>query len=236
MKKLIIANWKMNPKSFKEAEKLVLAISKTKATQHVVICQPFVYLSLLKTKLELGAQDMFWQNNGAFTGQVSAEMLKQFKVKYAIIGHSERRALGETDNEVNLKVKAALANKITPVLCVGYGLSHDMADEEVMQHLQNQLEAALYAVDPKKVIVAYEPVWAISTGDPYKTKNIENPDHAERICMFVRIKFKVAKVLYGGSSNALNAQSFLERQIDGLLVGGASLKAEEFNQIITIKI
>ncbi len=236
MKKLIVANWKMNPKSFKEAEKLLLAVSKTKTTQHPVICPPFVYLPLLKTKLDLGAQDIFWQNSGPFTGQISPEMLKQFKVKYAIIGHSERRALGETDNEVNLKIKGAILNKITPILCVGYGLSAEMEDEEVMQHLQSQLEADLHEIDPKKVIVAYEPVWAISTGDPYKTKQMENPEHAERICMFVRIKFKVSKVLYGGSTNASNAESFLSRQIDGLLVGGASLNASEFNKMITTKI
>ncbi len=236
MKKLIVANWKMNPKTLKEAQKLVLAVSKTKTQNTVVVCPPFVYLPVLKTKLILGSQDIFWQSSGPFTSQISADMLKQFKVKYAITGHSERRALGETDNEVNLKVKAAIGNKIIPILCVGYGLSEAMGEEEVMEHLQNQLEAGLTNVDPKKVVVAYEPAWAISNGDPYKTKAVENPDHAERICMFIRIKFKVSKVLYGGSSDASNAESFLQRQIDGLLVGGASLRPDEFNKMITIKI
>ncbi|MEK7075662.1 MAG: triose-phosphate isomerase, partial [Patescibacteria group bacterium] len=116
MKKLIVANWKMNPKTLKEAQKLVLAVSKTKTQNTVVVCPPFVYLPVLKTKLILGSQDIFWQSSGPFTSQISADMLKQFKVKYAITGHSERRALGETDNEVNLKVKAAIGNKIIPIL------------------------------------------------------------------------------------------------------------------------
>ncbi|MEK7075946.1 MAG: triose-phosphate isomerase, partial [Patescibacteria group bacterium] len=119
---------------------------------------------------------------------------------------------------------------------VGRPFVEAMGEEEVMEHLQNQLEAGLTNVDPKKVVVAYEPAWAISNGDPYKTKAVENPDHAERICMFIRIKFKVSKVLYGGSSDASNAESFLQRQIDGLLVGGASLRPDEFNKMITIKI
>lgn len=233
--KIIIANWKLHPKTVKEVRVLAAALNKARSANKVVICPPAIFLSVMKTKFNLGSQDIFWQDTGTFTGQISAPMLKQFKVKYAIIGHSERRNLGETDHEVNLKVKAAIAAKINPVLCVGYGLTIEMQDEEVMSHLQEQLSLDLAGIDPKKVIVAYEPVWAISGGDPHKTKKVATPEHAERVAMFIRIKFKVAKVLYGGSSNAENAAGFLSREIDGLLVGGASLDAKEFSKMISIK-
>src|SRR5581483_3494733 len=101
MTKLIVANWKLNPATLKEAQKLVAALGKVKAKQKVVLCPPFVYLSALKTKYDLGAQDLFWEESGAYTGQVSGTLLKQFKVKYAIVGHSEKRAVGDTDNEIN---------------------------------------------------------------------------------------------------------------------------------------
>lgn len=225
--KLIIANWKLGPKTLKEAQKLSASLNKAKAKHKVVLCPPSVYLPLIKTKYELGSQDLFWEESGAYTGQLSGSMLKQFKVKYAIIGHSERREVGETDNEINLKLKAALANKITPILCVGYGLTKEFNDEDALVHLQQQAELDLRGVDPSKIIIAYEPVWAIGTGKP------ATPDHAERVAMFLRIKFKAKKVLYGGSTGAQNAKDFLNRHIDGLLVGGASLRADEFIKMIS---
>ncbi len=234
--KTIIGNWKLNPKTLKEAQKLVLGLAKIKPVHKVVICPPAIFLPLIKSKFDLGSQDIFWQETGTFTGQISGSMLKQFKVKYAIIGHSERRNLGESDHEINLKVKAALTNKITPIICIGYGLTAEMQDEEILSHLQEQLNIDLAGVDPKKVIVAYEPVWAISSGDPSKTKKIPTSEHAERVAMFIRIKFKVAKVLYGGSANATNCADFLSKQIDGLLVGGASINLKEFTKMITTKI
>lgn len=234
--KLLIANWKLNPNTIKEAQKLASEVSRARAVHKVVICPPTIFLPVIKTKFDLGAQDIFWEQAGPYTSQTSPLMLKQFKVKYAIVGHSDRRGLGETDEQVNLKVKAAIANKITPVLCVGFGLTAEMSEEEVLTHLQQQLSAGLKDADAKKVIVAYEPVWALSAGDPYKTKKVPTGEHAERIAMFVRIKFKVAKVLYGGSSNASNEKDFLERQIDGLLVGGASLNSKEFIKMISTKI
>ncbi len=225
--KLIIGNWKLNPETTKQAIALVQALNKVRAKQKVVLCPPFLYLPLIKTKFELGAQDMFYENKGAWTGQISPVMLKQFKVKYAIIGHSERRMLGESSEEINLKIKAALKNKIQPILCVGSGLDANLSDEEVLVFLQDQLREDLKGVDPAKVIVAYEPVWAIGSGKP------ASPEHAERVAMFIKIKFKVRKVLYGGSSNASNAKEFLSnRDIDGLLVGGASLDPIEFGRMI----
>ncbi len=225
--KLIIGNWKLNPKTLKEAQKLVQALNKAKAKHKVVLCPPFVYIPQIKTKYDLGAQDVFWEETGAYTGQVSASMLKQFKVKYVIVGHSEKRAVGDTDQEVNLKLKAVIANKMTPVLCVGYGLTSGEDDEEVMIHLQQQVETDLKGIDPSKVVVAYEPVWAIG-GD-----EAASPDHAEKVAMFIKIKFKVKKVLYGGGTNPANFKTFLDKQIDGLLVGHESLRAEDFSKMIS---
>jgi triosephosphate isomerase len=229
-KKLIVGNWKLNPATLAEAKSIVLKLNKVRgATSTVVICPPYVYLGLLKSKFALGVQDLFWEEKGAFTGQISAPMLKQFKVKYAIIGHSELRELGESDHEINLKMVAALGGKITPILCVGFGLTADMNEEDILFHLQTQLENGLRGIDPDKVVVAYEPLWAIGSGHP------ADPEHTERVAMFIKIKYKVSKVLYGGSTNAENAQSFLKKtRIDGLLVGGASLDAEAFSKIISI--
>ena len=224
--KLIVANWKLNPVKTADALKLAAAISKVKTKHKVVLCPPFVYLSKIKSKFDLGAQDIFWEESGAYTGEISGSMLKELKAKYVIIGHSERRALGESDHEVNLKLQAAIKNKLIPILCVGYGLKQDENEEEVLVHLQGQLQQDLEDIDPKKVIVAYEPVWAIGTDKPVA------PDHAERVAMFIRIKFKVAKILYGGGTDAKNFAPFLKKHIDGLLVGHSSIKIDEFKKML----
>jgi triosephosphate isomerase len=226
--KILIANWKLNPVKLSEAQKLVAALNKVRTKNKVVICPPFPYLPLLKTKFDLGSQDISDQAEGPFTAEVSAEMLKQFKVKYAIIGHSNRRALGESDAKINAKLKQAIKNKIIPVLCTGFGLTMEQSNDEVLMHIQHQLLLDLNGIDPKKVIVVYEPVWAISSN----AGKAATPEHAERVAMFIRIKFKVAKVLYGGSANEQDFRSFLERDIDGLLVGAASLKKEQFSKMI----
>lgn len=224
--KLIAANWKLNPATFKEAQKLATSLNKVKPKSKVVLFPPFTYLADLKTKYDLGAQDIFWEESGAHTGEISASMAKQYGIKYVIIGHSERRENGETDEQINLKLKAALKNKLIPILCVGFGITKDEDDEQVMSDLQEQLKKDLQGVDPSKVIVAYEPVWAIGSGRP------ATPEHAEKVCMFIKIKYKVKSVLYGGSTNAVNAKDFLQKHIDGLLVGGASLKTEQFSKMI----
>jgi triosephosphate isomerase len=226
-KKLIIANWKLNPSTLKDARTLASAIS-VKAKNKVVLCPPMVYLSQINYP-NLGAQDCFWQEKGAFTGQTSALQLKDSKIKYCIIGHSEKRAVGESDEMVNLKLKALVQNGLTPVLCVGFGTTVEQDDLEVTDVLKNQLDADLAGVDPSKVIVAYEPVWAIGTG-----KNA-TPEHAEKISIFIKTKYGVPKVLYGGSVNSLNAKGFLDQpNVGGLLVGGASLISAQFNQIINM--
>jgi len=227
MKKLIIANWKLNPTTLKDAQKLAASIS-VKAKNKVVLCPPTVYLSRIDYP-NLGAQDCFWQDKGPFTGQVSPIQLQSMGIKYCIVGHSEKRAVGDTDEMVNLKLKTLIQNGLTSILCVGFGTTVEQDDLEVTDVLKNQLDADLAGVDSSKIIVAYEPVWAIGTG-----KNA-TPEHAEKVAIFVKTKYGAPKVLYGGSVNAGNAKEFLDQpNIGGLLVGGASLIAKDFNQIINL--
>lgn len=225
MKKLIIANWKLNPTTLKEAQKLAAAISRTKKNT-VVLCPPTIYVSNIQYP-NLGSQDCFWEEKGAFTGQVSPLQLKSLKIKYSIIGHSEKRATGETDEMINAKTKAALANAITPVVCVGFGTKVEQDDLEVTDVIKQQLDTDLKGIEVSKVVVAYELVWAIGTG------KVASPEHAETIGLFIKNRYGVKKVLYGGSVSPTNAKGFLEqRNVDGLLVGGASLIPSYFNEII----
>lgn len=225
MRKLIIGNWKLNPLMVKEAVQLAKKID-TKPKHEAVICPPSVFLGLVEYP-RLGAQDCFWENKGAHTGQVSPLTLKSFKVKYCLVGHSERRNTGETEEGIHKKVEALLSVGITPVLCVGHGTTVKQDELEVADVLKSQLQLALKGIDPSRVVVAYEPVWAIGSG------KAATSDHAEKIGIFIRTKFKVAKVLYGGSANATNAAEFLgQPNVDGLLVGGASLLPKDFNAMI----
>lgn len=205
MKKLIIANWKLNPTTLKDAQALAASIL-VKAKNKVVLCPPTIYLSAINYP-NLGAQDCFWQDRGAFTGQTSVLQLKDLKIEYCIIGHSERRAVGDSDVMINFKLRTLLEHKITPVLCVGFGTTVEQDDLEVVDVLRGQLEADLKDIDASKIIVAYEPVWAIGTG-----KNA-TPEHAEKIAIFIKNRYKVPKVLYGGSVNAVNAKEFLSSKM-----------------------
>ncbi len=233
MKKLIIANWKLNPTTVKEAVKLVSLLKPTKKNI-VVVCPPPIFLSQLSFP-KLGAQDCFWEDRGHFTGQVSPLQLKSLKIKYCIVGHSEKRAAGDNDGQINFKIKACLRNGITPILCVGYGTTAEEDDMEVVDVLKSQLEADLVGTDNRKVVVAYEPVWAISSGDPYLSKKHPSPEHAERIALFIKTRFNIKTVIYGGSVNVFNAKGYLEQQnVDGLLVGGDSLIPNHFNQITNL--
>ncbi len=232
MRKLIIANWKLNPASQKEAQKLASSIIQTKKNT-VVLCPPHIYLSAVKYS-SLGAQDCFWAEKGPYTGQVSVKQLKDLKIKYCIVGHSERRLLGETDEMINAKIKVLLENGIIPVLCVGFGTTVEQDDLEVTDVLRLQLGESLKGVEAEKVVVAYEPVWAISSGIAIGHRT-PTPEHAEKIAIFIKQRFGVKKVLYGGSVNILNAQDFFnQHNIDGALVGGESLVAKHFNQIINL--
>lgn len=233
IKKLIIANWKLNPTALQDAVKLASAVQK-RSKHKAVLCPPSVFLSQVKFP-NLGAQDCFWEDRGAFTGQVSPLQLKSLKVKYCIVGHSEKRRVGESDVQVNFKLHALLNRGITPVLCVGYGTTVEQDDLEVVDIIKSQLEPDLQGVDASKVVVAYEPVWAISSGNPYATGRVPTPEHAEQIALFIKTRFHAAAVLYGGSVTAYNAKGFLDQQnVDGLLVGGDSLIPAHFNQIINL--
>ena len=229
MDKLIVANWKLNPLTLAEAQALAAKIDR--APKHAtVVCPPAAFLSSIDYP-HLGAQDCFWKAKGPYTGQVSAAELKSIGVQYCIVGHSERRGLGETDEQINGKIQALLEQNITPVLCVGYGTTITEDDLEVIDVLKGQLDSGLAGIDPAKVVVAYEPVWAIGTGKP------ASPEHAEKVALFIKTKYNVSKVLYGGSVNSTDVRGFLaQHHIDGALVGGASLLADDFNKIINIEL
>ncbi|WP_309684487.1 triose-phosphate isomerase [Polaromonas sp.] len=247
MKKLIAGNWKMNG-SLAANEALLAALAQGLAVKpacEVAVCVPAPYLAQLQTlksslpglsAIDVGAQDVSAQAAGAYTGEVSAAMLKELGCRYAIVGHSERRQYhGETDALVADKARAALAAGITPIVCVGETLVEREAGhtEEVVKR---QLAAVIHTNGHciSEIVVAYEPVWAIGTG---KTAS---PDEAQAVHAVLRAQLKAAtdqsarvKILYGGSMNAANAATLLAQpDIDGGLIGGASLKAPDFLTII----
>ncbi|MEE8131537.1 MAG: triose-phosphate isomerase [Candidatus Paceibacterota bacterium] len=249
MKKIVIFNWKMAPGSLKEAERLFTQtqtyadLKRTNA--EVVVAAPFVYLLNLKTKklknLKLASQDVFWENppagGGAYTGEISAEMLKNLGVEYVIIGHSERRQhLGETDKMINKKVKVALKTGLKVILCVGEDLKiRKKGKKAVEKFVKNQLQKDLKGIT-KSLIVVYEPIWAISTSIGGHSIT---PQDAVEIIKFIKQTLKTksyklkANVLYGGSVNGKNIKDFIRhKEIDGVLVGGASLKIKEVKKIL----
>lgn len=238
MKKIILANWKLNPLTLTEALRLSKKIDP-KPFHETVVCPPHLFLSH-KLYPKMGAQDCFWLSQGPYTGQVSPVMLKNLKIKYCLVGHSERRTLGESEEDVKKKVQALLTVGITPVLCIGFNTTVNQDDLEVVNVLKGQLKSALQGLEEvnlQKIVVAYEPVWAISSGNPYATKKLATPEHASKIALFIKTKFNIKKVIYGGSVNAVNAEGFLqESHVDGLLVGGASLIPADFNKIINTKV
>ncbi len=244
MSKLIVANWKSNPDTLREAVKL----AKASDFKNVVIAPPFVYLEAISriVKLaKLGAQNVFFKDGGPYTGEVSLSQLKDLKVKYIIIGHSERRQyLGETDEIVNKKVKLALNKGFKVILCVGEDLKVRRRGAVASQRfVADQLKKDLagihtsYFVLRNSLIIAYEPVWAISTSRGGKPDTPQ--DTTQMITHIKKIldsRFQIlASVLYGGSVTSRNARPFLSQpEIDGALVGGASLKSAEIKTIIKI--
>ena len=242
MKKLIAGNWKMNG-GLAANEALVQAMLAGIGSPlaQVALCAPAPYLAQLQSLLKdspivWGAQDVSAHEQGAFTGEVSAAMLRDFACRYAIVGHSERRQYhGETDAVVAEKAQRALAAGITPIVCVGETLAESEAGvtEEVVKR---QLAAVIHLVGHciTEIVVAYEPVWAIGTG---KTAT---PEQAQAVHAVLRGQLKAAtahperiQILYGGSMNAANAATLLAQpDIDGGLIGGASLKAPDFLQIV----
>ena len=242
-KKLIAGNWKMNGSLAANGmlvKDLLAGLTEAPDCQ-VVLCVPMVYLPQVQSLLQgspaaLGAQDVSAHVQGAFTGETSSAMLKEFGVRYCIVGHSERRQYhGETDAGVAEKTQRALASGITPIVCVGETLAEREAGktEEVVKR---QLAAVIHANGHciSEIVVAYEPVWAIGTG---KTASTEQAQHVHAV---LRAQLQAASaqsgripILYGGSMNASNASQLLAQpDIDGGLVGGASLKAADFLSII----
>ena len=219
MKSLIVANWKCNPATLKEGQGIFREIKGKMGLvkSEVVICPPFVYLPVIGKGLVLGAQDAFWEKAGAYTGEISPAMLRDMGCRYVIVGHSERRRVfRETDEMANKKVRAALAEKIKPILCI-----------DRLSQLKAGIKG-LNSKDLKSLMVAFEPLSAIGTGRPYPAGK------AQKMYWGIRkIIGKDARILYGGSVNSGNASSYVkEAGFQGLLVGGASLKPREFIGII----
>ena len=244
-KKVIAGNWKMNmlpDETIKYIEELSKLVNETQ--NEVILCVPFtdLFYALLtaqNTNIKIGAQNMHFEEKGAYTGEVSAKMLKSINVEYVIIGHSERRQyFNETDETVNKKVKAAFENGLKPIVCVGETLEQREAGK-VEEIITNQTKLALDGLTNEQVqntIIAYEPIWAIGTG---KTATKEDANDAVK-----SIRKKIAEIYgqnvadgviiqYGGSVKSSNANElFSMSDIDGALVGGASLKVDEFQKII----
>lgn len=248
MRKTVIAgNWKMN-KNLSEAVELVSElknlVSDTTPNCDIIVCPPFTNLETVGTiikdsPIKLGAQNMYFEKSGAFTGEISADMLKSVDVEYVILGHSERRAIfGESDETINKKIKFALESGLKPIFCIGEtleerenGIMKDVIERQVKNGLSNVTKEEM-----KNIIVAYEPVWAIGTG---KTAT---PEQAQEVHAFVRgilsglFDEETAQnttIQYGGSVKPENAKSLLSQpDIDGALVGGACLKADSFFGII----
>lgn len=242
-KKLIAGNWKMNGSLTANTALLKSIHAGLNAPAcDIAVCVPAAYLAqcqglLASSPIELGAQDVSQHEAGAYTGEISSVMLREFGVRYAIVGHSERRQYhGESDAVVAAKAQRALANSITPIVCVGETLAEREAGktEEVVKR---QLAAVIHLNGHciSEIVVAYEPVWAIGTG---KTAS---PEQAQQVHAVLRAQLKAAtpqadriKLLYGGSMNAANAAQLLTQpDIDGGLIGGASLKALDFLAIIS---
>ena len=244
-KKVIAGNWKMNMlpnEAMDFIQELTPLVKDTK--NEVILCVPYtdLFYALLHvqgTNIKIGAQNMHWEEKGAYTGEVSAPMLKSIGVEYVIIGHSERRQyFAETDETVNKKIKSALAHGLKPIVCVGETLEQ-RENGQTEQIVTSQVEKAFEGIpasELEKIIVAYEPIWAIGTG---KTATKEDANST-----IMQIRKKIAEmygqneangviIQYGGSVKSANAKELFEMSdIDGGLVGGASLKADEFAKIV----
>ena len=243
-KPVIIGNWKMN-KDLDEAKKLVKEIVSEKLDNTVekVVCVPFVYVTEVNKLLEcsdvgLGVQNMYFENKGAFTGEISPLMLKSCGVSYVILGHSERRTIfNETDEIINKKVKSALQYKLIPILCCGetleernLGIEKDIVEKQIRNTLDD-----ISVNDIEKVIIAYEPIWAIGTG------LTASSDDAENMIKFIReILYDIygnlsenIRIQYGGSVKLNNIKDLMQKEnVDGALVGGACLESTSFCELI----
>ncbi len=245
-KTIIAGNWKMN-KTPSEGKALIEEmkgmLSKTKWCE-VVLCVPFTDIQAAVkaakgSKIAIGAENMHFEKSGAFTGEISADMLKELGVKYVIIGHSERRQyFNETDETCNKKVKVAIENGLRPILCVGESLA-EREQDVTMEVIRKQVKIALQGVtvdEVKKVVIAYEPIWAIGTGKTATSEQAGEVCAKIRDCLREMYGARAARAItiqYGGSMNAKNAAELLAQpDVDGGLIGGASLKAPDFAAIV----
>lgn len=256
MRKLIIANWKMNPRTSRDALRLAGEVErgiKNIRNIEVVLAPPFIYLPFFSnvtgfkfyaSKFKLGAQDVFWERppagGGAYTGEISANQLKALDVRLVIVGHSERRALGETNEIINKKLKAVLNVGMRAVLCVGE--AEKQKEVAFPKIIRDELHEGLARIKKslfRNLIIAYEPIWAISTmarGRADDSKNVYEITTIIRRELYRMVGKRIASkipVLYGGSVDDKNARAFAkDGAIDGLLVGGASLNAKKFIKLL----
>ncbi|MBU0645944.1 triose-phosphate isomerase [Patescibacteria group bacterium] len=243
--KTVVGNWKMKVgtrESVALARGVIMALRGKKILPEVIICPPFVAFSevrkvVARSRVQMGAQDVFWEEEGSFTGEISPRMMSELGVTHALIGHSERRSLlNETDEMVNKKIREAKDEGLIPILCVGENQEQRAAGKD-FDIVAAQLHQGLTGIRfrPKdQLYVAYEPIWAIGTGEA------AHPADAVEMHSFIRKHLKEilknnpsVKILYGGSVDGENVYSFLrEPEVDGVLVGGASVKLAQFGQII----
>ncbi len=243
MTKIVAANWKMylGKAGALELWQNLKPTLKNLGDINLIICPPFTSLADLSEvtnfghQIFLGAQDCFWEDQGAYTGEISPKYLEALGCKYVIVGHSERRRyFRETDEMINKKIKAALANDLTPIFCVGETKEERQADK-VKEIVADQLKRGLVDVEltsDQEIIIAYEPVWAIGTG---VACSVEDAVAVHRLIIqeLKKILSKPAPILYGGSVDEKNVADYVqEKEIDGVLVGGASTKLASFSQII----
>lgn len=242
---LVVGNWKLNPITLKDASALAQAVAKKVKQQsepYVAIAPPFPYLhevgkKLNKSSVVLAAQDVYYKNMGAHTGEVSVPQLKDLGVSMVIVGHSERRAMSETNESVREKASVALKYRLTPIVCVGERERDEQG--EFFTFIEDQLRSlaeVLTATEMKKVVLAYEPIWAIGTGataTPEDVKEMQLFIESVLTKLYDRPTARAVRLLYGGSVKPQNAaQLQAEGGMNGFLVGGASLKADDFGAII----
>lgn len=242
---LIVGNWKMNPVSGKLAKQIFSSVKKTANKMRnvdTVVCPPYIYMENLKTsghRFVLGSQDLFVEAEGSFTGNISYLQLKNLGIKYSIVGHSERRAEGESDEDVNKKIKSSLRGMLTPIICIGEEKRDDAG--EYLKVIKNQLVSVLQGLPKtsiKDIVVAYEPVWAIGSS---ANREILSKEIFETSIFIKKILSDIydtktvppTKILYGGSVDEKNIESILKNGgVDGVLVGRASLDPKKFGEIL----
>lgn len=238
MRKVIIAgNWKMYKTQAEALDFLkgfLDQIEQASDDREIVLCAPFTALGTLSknlhgTRVRVGAQNVHWEEVGAYTGEISAPMLTELGTRYVVVGHSERRQyFGDTDITINLRLRAAQAHGLIPILCVGETKQQrDVGETEAI--IINQLEKDLMKVDQERLVIAYEPIWAIGTGDT--CESVE----ANRICGLIRsrLEYPDVPIQYGGSVKPSNIEEIMAQpEIDGALVGGASLTPKDFARIV----